>query len=73
MARNQKMVYCKHSEEVINVGSCSTCNTERSANQAFKVRVRFKEGYHHGLGEYIGSERELYRKAQEADGTVRWS
>jgi hypothetical protein len=68
---NQHFVYCKHAEDVIAVGACRECRKAKEANQAFRVKVRFKEGYHHGLGEYVSTERELITKASKV-GTLRW-
>jgi hypothetical protein len=70
---NEKWVNCKHQDAVILVGSCKQCNKERARNRAPAGIVRFKEGYHHGLGMHISTERQLYTEASKANGTVRWS
>jgi hypothetical protein len=70
---NEKWVNCKHQDAVILAGTCKKCNKERAKLLAPGVKVRFKEGYHHGLGMYISTERQLYTEASKADGTVRWS
>ena len=70
--RNQQMVYCKHTETIIDRGTCDECNEAKRSKQAPGVRVRLKPGYHYGVGQMIGSERELYRVAAEQNATVRW-
>lgn len=68
---NERWRFCKHKDEMILMGSCEAC--EHRAERAPGVSVRFKEGYHHGLGMHISTERQLYTEAAKQNGTVRWS
>jgi len=49
--RNQHMVYCKHSESIIDRGTCEPCNeAKRGTGRRQRPPARFTEGYHYGWG-----------------------